>query len=77
MFDKATLHLDGGRTLVISRTGEGLYVQKATLDGKPFDSSWLPVANLHSGVTQLDFTMGTEPNKQRGSALKDRPPSFR
>jgi predicted alpha-1,2-mannosidase len=77
MFDKATLHLDGGRTLAISRTGDGIYVQKARLDGKPFDSSWLPVANLHSGVTQLDFTMGTEPNKQRGSALKDRPPSFR
>ena len=77
MFDKATLHLAGGRTLVISRKGEGIYVQKVALDGKPYTSTWLPIDKLHAGTTQIQFTNGGEPNKQYGSAPADRPPSFR
>ena len=77
MFDKATLRLAGGRTLVVSRAGNGIYVQKVELDGKPFPSSWLPVSKLHSGATQLRFAVGSEPNKERGKAIADRPPSFR
>jgi predicted alpha-1,2-mannosidase len=77
MFDKATLQLAGGRNLVISREGEGIYVQKVAIDGAAFTNSWLPISKLHSGTTQIHFTMGTEPNKQRGSAVEDRPPSFR
>ncbi|HEY1902258.1 MAG TPA: GH92 family glycosyl hydrolase [Terracidiphilus sp.] len=77
MFEKATLHLDGDRTLVISRQGSGIYVQKATLDGAAYTNSWLPIAKLRSGTTQLDFTMGEAPNMQRGAAIADRPPSFR
>jgi predicted alpha-1,2-mannosidase len=77
MFDKATLKLSGGRTLVVTRQGSGIYVQKVSLDGAAYTSSWLPVGKLRAGVTQLHFTMGTQPNKERGSALADRPPTFR
>jgi predicted alpha-1,2-mannosidase len=77
MFDKATLHLSGGRMLVISRTGPGIYVQRVTLNGAPYASSWLPIAKIHTGANELHFTMGTEPNKQRGTSVQDRPPSFR
>jgi predicted alpha-1,2-mannosidase len=77
MFDKATLRLAGGRTLVITRKGEGIYVQGVTLDGAAYANSWLPISKVHAGTTQLDFTMGSAPNKQRGSAHEDRPPSFR
>jgi putative alpha-1,2-mannosidase len=77
MFDKATLRLAGGRTLVVSRQGSGFYVQKVTLDGAPYSSSWLPVDKLHPGTTQLQFTNDSQPNKERGSAIADRPPSFR
>jgi predicted alpha-1,2-mannosidase len=77
MFDKATLRLAGGRTLVVSREGSGIYVQKVELDGEPYASLWLPVSKLHSGTTQLRFSMGTEPNRERGKAVADRPPSFR
>ena len=77
MFDKATMHLAGGRTLVVTRHGSGIYVQKATLDGAPYPSTWLPIAKLHAGVTRLDFTVGPQPNTQRGTAIADRPPSFR
>ena len=76
MFNKATLRLSGGRTLVVTRQGPGIYVQSVTLDGAPYSSSWLPLSNLHTGTTQLEFTMGTVPNATRGAAMADRPPSF-
>jgi predicted alpha-1,2-mannosidase len=77
MFDKATLRLSGGRTLIVTRKGSGIYVQRVALDGKPYTNSWLPLSKLHSGATELQFTVDTQPNKQRGSAVSDLPPSFR
>ena len=77
MFDKATLHLAGGRKLVVSRQGTGFYVKSISLNGAPYSNSWLPLAKLSPGATQLDFTMDREPDKQRGKAMGDRPPSFR
>lgn len=77
MFDKATLKLAGGRTLEISRRGNGIYVQKVALDGLDYTSSWLPVDKLHSGTTTLLFIMDQVPNKERGYSIGDRPPSFR
>ncbi len=77
MFDKATLRLAGGKILVISRQGRGIYVQKVTLDGVAFANNWLPIARLHTGTTRLEFTMGTEPNLVRGTKIGDRPPAFR
>ncbi len=77
MFDKATLRFSGNRTLVVSREGKGVYVQSVTLDGAPYPNSWLPVAKLHTGATQLHFTMSEQPDKERGAGEADRPPSFR
>jgi predicted alpha-1,2-mannosidase len=77
MFNKATLRLAGGRTLVVSRHGDGFYVQNVALDGAPYANSWLPIEKVKPGLTQLQFITGPEPNKERGSALADRPPSFR
>lgn len=77
MFDRATLHLAGDKTLVISREGSGVYVQGVLLDGAPYSSSWLPISRVHTGTTKLQFTMGDKPNKERGTDVADRPPSFR
>jgi putative alpha-1,2-mannosidase len=77
MFDKVTLQLAGGRTLVITREGDGVYVQSVKLDGVLYPSSWLPISNLHTGTTQLHFTMSQQPDKQRGTSTDERPPSFR
>jgi putative alpha-1,2-mannosidase len=77
MVDKATLRFSGNRTLVVSRDGNGVYVQSVTLDGAPYPNSWLPIAKLHTGATQLHFTMSKQPDKQRGAREEDRPPSFR
>jgi predicted alpha-1,2-mannosidase len=77
MFEKATLLLSGDRTLTVTRSGDGIYVQKVTIDGADYSGSWLPLAKLHPGTNHLDFTVAPTPNKQRGADLADRPPSFR
>lgn len=78
MFDKVTLKFSGNRTIVVSREGQGIYIQKMTLNGKTYPSTWLRMSRFVSGThEELRFTMGTEPNTERGTAAKDRPPSFR
>ena len=77
MFDRATLKLAGNRTVVVSRQGPGIYVQGLTFNGTAYASTWLPISELQTGVTQMQFTMGTEPNTKRGVAIEDRPPTFR
>lgn len=77
MFDRATLKLAGNRTVVVSRQGPGNYVHGLTFNGTPYASTWLPISKLQTGVTQMQFTMGTEPNTKRGIAIEDRPPTFR
>lgn len=77
MFDKARLQFSNGRTLTVTRKGSGDYVQDVKLNGATFTSSWLPVDRLTNGATELEFTMGPQPNKERGVKAADRPPSFR
>jgi predicted alpha-1,2-mannosidase len=77
MFAKTTLRLAGARTLVITRNGDGIYVKNVTLDGKPYPTNWLPIAKIHPGTVQLEFTTQAEPDTTRGTKLEDRPPSFR
>ena len=77
MFRRAVIHFGNGRTLIIQGSGKGPYVQKVLLNGAPYPSSWLPLSKLHSGTTELRFTLGTEPNKDWGKSTSNRPPSFR
>jgi len=77
MFDKATLQLGAGKTLVVSRHGSGIYVQSVKLNGKDFAGSWITLDKLETGDSTLEFTMGPEPNRERGRAIADRPPAFR
>jgi len=77
LFDKATLRLSGDRTLIIVRNGNGFYVQKVALNGATYSNTWLPIEKIRPGTTRLEFNTGQQPNKQRGTAQADRPPSFR
>jgi len=45
--------LAGGRTLIISRQGSGIYVQKVLLNGATYSSSWLPVEKLRPALLGL------------------------
>ncbi|MEV6564376.1 GH92 family glycosyl hydrolase [Streptomyces kronopolitis] len=64
LFTKATVHLENGRDLTVNaphNSARNLYVQKLTLDGKPWNSTALPHRLLARGGT-LDFTMGPRPS---------------
>jgi predicted alpha-1,2-mannosidase len=77
MFSKATLHFAMGKSLIVSSAGPGIYVQSVKLNGKDFPGSWITLDKLETGASTLEFTMGPEPNRERGQAIADRPPAFR
>jgi predicted alpha-1,2-mannosidase len=76
MFTKATLKLAGARTLIITRSGGGIYVKNVTLDGKPFSTDWLPIARIRPGKTRLVFSTQAEPDTSRATKAGELPPSL-
>jgi len=78
LFDRATIALGNGRTLVIEAVGNAPdkpYVQSVTWDGKPYTKSWCRHAQIAQGGT-IVFRMSDKPNESFGRAREDRPPSF-
>jgi len=80
LFDRATIHLDPryypGKTFTIEARNNGprnVYVQSATLDGKPLERPWFYQSDLADGGT-LVLEMGPEPNKAWGAGLDAAPP---
>jgi len=78
-FSSVKIRLGDGRQLQIVADGmpkNSPYVQKLTLNGKPYTRTWLPVENLSSGTTTLNFKLAETPNTSWGSNPADSPPSF-
>lgn len=72
VFDKITLRLDPkyakGKTFTISaanNSAQNVYVQSATLGGKPLTRAWITHEEIARGG-MLALTMGPEPNKKWG-----------
>jgi putative alpha-1,2-mannosidase len=76
LFPRSVVHMGNGSTLEILALGNGIYVQSAALNGKPYTSTWLPLEALSSGANRLEFTLGAQPAKNRGTNSADAPPSF-
>jgi predicted alpha-1,2-mannosidase len=74
IFDKITIDLDPkyyrGSQFIITVHGneakENVYIQRATLDGKPHDKFWFSHDRYAQGGT-LELWLGKEPNKQWGA----------
>jgi predicted alpha-1,2-mannosidase len=82
LVDEATLKLDSkfykGRTFTVvaqNNSPENMYIQSATLDGKPFTRSFISQDEIASGG-KLVLVMGSTPNKDFGAAAADRPPGI-
>lgn len=78
LFDRASVQLGNGKTLVIEAVGNGPgkpYVQSITWNGKPYTKSWFRHADIAQGGTFV-VHMGDKPNEKFGAAMDDRPPSF-
>ena len=76
MFHNATLQFGNGAALHIISRGDGPYVQKVILNGKPYEKSWLPLNALGTKENRLEFELATEPKKQWASQPANLPPSY-
>ena len=81
MVDKATIHLDpkyqkGGQFTIVAENNspKNVYIQSATLNGKPLERSWISHAELVAGG-ELVLKMGPKPNPDWGQRPEDRPPA--
>ena len=67
LFEKATIKLENGNTFVIeaeNNSKENVYIQSATLNGRPFERNWIDHSEIVNGGT-LHFMMGPEPATDR------------
>ena len=74
LFDKASLNVGDGKTFTVravNNSDKNIYVQKATLNGKPYTKSFINFSDIKRGGN-LVLTMGPKPSKW-GTAKKDRP----
>jgi predicted alpha-1,2-mannosidase len=78
IFDRVRLHLGNGKVFEIvarNNSARNIYIQSATLNGKPWTRPWFSQTDIANGAT-LVLTMGPEPNKAWGAAPADAPPSM-
>ena len=69
VFDKVVIKTDpeyaSGKTFTIEAVGnspENIYIQSATLNGKPLENTWINISDIAAGGT-LRLQMGPEPKK--------------
>ena len=77
LFSDIRVKLPGGKELHIIAKGcsrENKYIQRATLNGQPWDKPWFSHDDIKNGAT-LVLEMGNRPNKEWGSAEDATPPS--
>lgn len=78
VFDKISISLPNGKKFQViakNNSRENKYIQSAFLNGKPLDKPWFTHDTLMKGGV-LKLIMGSEPNKEWGSAGEAAPPSF-
>jgi predicted alpha-1,2-mannosidase len=76
LFSKSHLTLGDGRTLDIERQGQGIYVQRVTLNRESYSSTWLPLERLSKQHNTMVVWAGEQPNERWGASPRDAPPSF-
>jgi putative alpha-1,2-mannosidase len=75
--NQATIALGGGKTFAIEAKNNSTankYIQRVTLNGKPYSKSYLRYQDLQQGG-KLVIEMGPKPSATWGVAPQDRPRS--
>jgi predicted alpha-1,2-mannosidase len=78
LFDEVTLHMGNGKDFTVTAVNnseKNLYIQSATLNGKPWNKPWFSHADIANGG-KLVLRMGPAPNKSWGTAVDAAPPSM-
>lgn len=69
LFDRATVRLENGKTFTVEgvrKSPADIYVQSATLNGRPLNRAWIKHSEIVNGGT-LRFQLGPEPNANWGA----------
>jgi predicted alpha-1,2-mannosidase len=77
LFNKAVIQLPEGKTFVITainNNSSNVYIQNVKLNGKPYDKTYIMHQDIMQGG-ELEFVMGSKPNKKYGKAKENRPKS--
>jgi predicted alpha-1,2-mannosidase len=77
IFDSVTIRLENGQTFTIearNNSNKNIYIQSATLNGKPYTKNYFTHATLMAGGTQ-SFEMGDKPSGW-GTKAEDLPSSL-
>ncbi|WPV02373.1 GH92 family glycosyl hydrolase [Mucilaginibacter sp. cycad4] len=75
LFKKMSIALENGKKFVIeanNNSKENVYIQSATLNGRPYTHNWISHADIMNGGV-LHFEMGDKPAMNRGLAADDKP----
>jgi predicted alpha-1,2-mannosidase len=78
IFSNVKLQMGSGKALEIvarNNSATNLYIQSATLNGRPWTKPWFRHADVKDGA-RLVLTMGAKPNPSWGSNPADGPPSM-
>ena len=76
MFPRVTMRLGNGKSLEITRTGEGIFVHGIRVNGVPHASSWLKLSDLTQQQNTIAFEMQSEPDHIWATKESEFPPSF-
>lgn len=77
-FEESVITLENGKKFTIEAKGasdKNIYIQSATLNGQPYDKSYILHKDIMNGGT-LSFIMGDTPNKEWASSNESLPPSL-
>ena len=78
LFKKAVLNLENGNKVTLTakdNSPEARYIASMGMDGKKYDRNYLEYSELMDGA-DIEFSMSSEPDKERGTAPDSRPYSF-
>lgn len=77
MFDKATIHLENGKDIVIvakNQSDNNKYINAIRLNGKDYTKSYITFNDIKDGAT-IEFDMAAKPNKDFGTDKENMPKS--
>ncbi|KAA3438794.1 GH92 family glycosyl hydrolase [Rufibacter hautae] len=75
VFQKATVTLENGKKFTVeakNNSKQNVYIQSASLNGKPYDHNYIRHADITAGGT-LSFVMGDKPALNRGVKEENKP----
>lgn len=78
VFEKSVFDVGGGKTFTVKCSNyspDNKYIQRASLDGKPWDKSWISHEDIVAGGV-LELEMGRYPNTEWAVSDESCPPSF-